>query len=183
MIDWDYAYNVWGGLSHQLGGRTVSEGTDYKIPKIIIPYNNLEMELSCQGKGNSASTMLKVEFSQDVPFRFSISPRTANSSVVIRVDLPVQRFGDSELDQNFIIRTSNKPKLLQLLEVDKIKQAIITKLCSPYWGIQNQPNGKFLMSFQDTTLIVDQDRLEDLVKIFKLTLDTMVDMKIMHYQF
>ncbi len=183
MFDWEYAYNVWGGIAHQLKGQAITEGIDYKVPKIIIPFNNLELELSCQGKGNTATTFLKVEFSMDVPFKFTITPRTANSTVVIRVDLPVQRLGEPELDQNFVIRTSNKPKLLQLLANNKIKTAITSKLCSPYWGIQNQPNGKFLMSFQDTTLIIDQHRIEDLVNLFKETLDLLVEMKVMSYKF
>jgi len=121
---------------------------------------------------------MRAPFADSEGFRFTVYRKGIFSEIGKWFGMQDVEIGDEAFDRDFILKTSQEPKLLELLGDSRIRE-LISQQPQIYFAIKNDegffgsrfPEGVDELYFQVVGVIKDVDRLKLLYELFAETLD------------
>jgi len=172
---------MWKEFSQQVGGEFV-EGGFFKKDKVEVFYKEWMVTLDTYtvstGKSSTTYTRMRAPYINADGFRFEIYRKNIFSSLGKLFGLQDIEIGDTDFDENFIIKGNDQSKVSMLLSNPAIK-FLIEKQPSIYfsvkddegWFIKKFPKGVDELYFSVRGIIKDVQRLKNLYDLFSETLN------------
>jgi hypothetical protein len=167
---------VWQKLSHEIGG-DFNDGGFWKGSKLQIEHGEWTITLDTYtvstGKSSTTYTRIRAPYINRDNFRFTIYRKSIFSGIGKMLGMQDVEIGDSQFDEDFIIKGNNEHQLRYLFANDKIRRSISTqphihlqvKDDEGYFG-SKFPQGVDELYFQTVGVIKDTQRLKQLFELF-----------------
>ena len=172
---------MWKEFSELVGGE-FTKGGFFKKDKVEVSYNEwiitLDTYTVSTGKSSTTYTRMRAPYINADNFRFEIYRKNIFSSLGKIFGMQDVEIGDTDFDENFIIRGNDEYKIKMLLSNPVIK-FLIEQQPSIYfsvkddesWFIKKFPEGVDELYFTVRGIIKDVQRLKDLYDLFSETLN------------
>ena len=171
---------VWPAVAERHGGAAVA-GKRGRVDKFRVPHGvwTIVVDRYVENSGEASQTYTRVRalFEPSLEFRFKIYRESVFSRFAKRFGFRDATTGDPLLDRDFIVRTDNESMIRSL--VQRVGLGV---------PLMAQPNGRFEIAkfrgkrkprperaaelrFLAPGVVVDRDRLNSLIQLFRQTLD------------
>jgi hypothetical protein len=172
---------VWRRLCAEIGAQYV-EGGFWKGDKVQATHGpwtiTLDTYTVSNGKTSTTYTQMRAPFADPEGFRFTVYRKGIFSEIGKWCGMQDVEIGDEAFDRDFILKTNQVPKLLQLLGDSRIRE-LMSQQPQIYFAVKDDegvfgssfPEGVDELYFQVVGVIKDVERLKLLYELFAETLD------------
>ena len=172
---------VWRQLCAEIGAQYV-EGSFWKGDKVQATHGpwtiTLDTYTVSNGKTSTTYTRMRAPFADPEGFRFTVYRKGIFSEIGKWFGMQDVEIGDEAFDRDFILKTNQLPKLLELLGDSGIRE-LMSQQPQIYFAVKDDegvfgssfPEGVDELYFQVVGVIKDVERLKLLYELFAETSD------------
>jgi hypothetical protein len=172
---------IWRQLCAEIGAQYV-EGGFWKGDKVQATHGpwtiTLDTYTVSTGKTSITYTRMRAPFEDPEGFRFTVYRKGIFSEIGKWFGMQDVGIGDEAFDRDFILKTNQEPKLLELLGDSRIRE-LMNQQPQIYFAVKDDegvfgssfPEGVDELYFQVVGVIKDVERLKLLYELFAETLD------------
>jgi len=172
---------VWRKLCAEIGAQYVDGGfwKGNKVQGAHGPWTiTLDTYTVSTGKSSTTYTRMRAPFVDSDGFRFTVYRKRIFSEIGKWLGMQDIEIGDTNFDQDFILKSNQEPKLRELLGSSRIRE-LINQQPEIYFSVKDDegffsssfPEGVDELYFQVVGVIKDVERLKSLYDLFAETLD------------